>query len=171
METAAWLASAPSSASSSAVNGPSALFSTWMTPMVTPCGLRIGMQDLGPQVLAVVGDQVEGRSIRLHEQGDLLHDERQEAVEVERRGEGLADLLGQGQLLDLGARLRLERLDAAFIAGRGLRRRDALSVTHNDGASRYPPQDVTDLRILKVRDIIRSRARAARLQRRRRGVR
>jgi hypothetical protein len=44
IETAAWLASAASNASSSPVNGPSALFSTWMTPMVTPCGLRMGMQ-------------------------------------------------------------------------------------------------------------------------------
>jgi hypothetical protein len=47
MATAAWLETAASSASSSAVKGPSPrLFRTWMTPMISLLVLRIGMHKI-----------------------------------------------------------------------------------------------------------------------------
>src|SRR5262249_26994301 len=63
---------------------------------------------LGPELVAVVGEEVQRGAIRLHEDGDLLHDEREQAVEVERRRQRLADLLDQRELLVLGAELRAE---------------------------------------------------------------
>src|SRR5262249_37447140 len=71
------------------------------------------LRDLRPQLLAVVGEQVQRRAVGAEQLGDLFHDQREQPVEVQRGPQRRADLLDYRNLALFLAQARLERSQLA----------------------------------------------------------
>ena len=66
------------------------------------------LRDLRLELRAVVGDEVDRGALGVEQLGHLLEQHDEQAVEIERRAEHLAELADGGDLLLLDAELLLE---------------------------------------------------------------